>query len=143
MSWYGNTYYDDDGSTLTYDGGAWSATPAEAANIVQSSTATDDTGFLSVLNQFSNLATHAGNTIATLQAQRDAIGGMQAARDLARYKQDAALSIGKTSADIAVINAQRDVALAKAAAGGVKSIASGEALMLAALIAGLVLVLKR
>ena len=35
------------------------------------------------------------------------------------------------------------MAKAKAAAGGVKSIASGEALMLAALIAGQVLVLKR
>lgn len=101
--------YFDDGTTLTtgddgtvsaggfYNGGDYALAVANAGS--------DGTGAFDILNKFGGFITQAGSAVATIQAQADAFRTQQAARELAKQKQDAAVSITK-------LNTQREVTLA-------------------------------
>jgi hypothetical protein len=108
-------YTYDDGSTLTFDGADWSATPATAADIVQSSSSGGG-GFFDILDSFTGIATKVGGTIITLEGQKEMLEVARAKNELERYRTLSAVNIGKSKADVATINAQRDVAVARAQA---------------------------
>jgi hypothetical protein len=129
-------YFDDGTSLITADDGSVSAGGYFNGNgtdlaMAVSNSGSDGTGAFDIFNQFTGLVTKVGGTVLTLQAQADALKGQQAARDLAKYQQDAAVSIAK-------LNTNREVTLAALKNQSVGLLASPSMLLVLAAAGGLI-----